>query len=128
MAKDGENGSVFNIKTQALNLLVELARVYALAANSSETETSARLKAAVEAQVISDSSRKELLEAFHFINQVRFNHQRSALIEGGKAASNKIAPALLTQFERNHLKDAFRIIARTQEAALLRYNAKGVIS
>ncbi|RWX56264.1 DUF294 nucleotidyltransferase-like domain-containing protein [Photobacterium chitinilyticum] len=127
LAKDGENGSVFNIKTQALNLLVELARIYALAANSSETETSARLKAAVEAQVISDSSRKELLEAFHFINQVRFNHQRSALIEG-KAASNKIAPALLTQFERNHLKDAFRIIARTQEAALLRYNAKGVIT
>lgn len=127
LAKDGENGSVFNIKKQAIGLVVELARIYALAANSTEVETSARLQAAVDAKVISDKSRLDLMEAFHYISQVRFNHQRNALIEG-KEVSNKIAPALLTQFERNHLKDAFRIIARTQEAVLARYSAAGMIS
>ncbi|MGL4468833.1 MAG: putative nucleotidyltransferase substrate binding domain-containing protein, partial [Aeromonas hydrophila] len=37
------------------------------------------------------------------------------------------SPADLTQFERNHLKDAFRIIARTQEAAMQRFHAQGIL-
>lgn len=127
LAKDGENGSVFNIKKQAITLLVELARIYALAANSTAVETPARLQAAVDAEVISDQSRNDLLEAFHYINQVRFIHQRKALITG-KDVSNKIAPALLTQFERNHLKDAFRIISYSQEAVLRRYSGAGMRS
>lgn len=126
LAKDGENRNVFNIKKQAINLLVELARIYALAANSGETGTEERLDAAAAAGVISEESRKELTEAFHFICQVRFHHQRSA-IGRGEVASNNIVPAWLTQFERNHLKDAFRIIARTQEAAMQRFSARGVL-
>lgn len=126
LAKDGENRSVLNIKKQAVNLLVELARVYALAAESQETEMPKRLKAAVEAGVISEASQNELLEAYSFINQVRFRHQRS-VSEAGEMASNNIAPSLLTQFERNHLKDAFRIISRYQEAAEQRFHAKGYL-
>lgn len=126
LAKDGENRSVFNIKKQALSLLVDLARIYALAAESRETEMSKRLQAAVDGGVISPASRQELLEAFSFINQVRFRHQRIAM-QRGETASHTIAPALLTQFERNHLKDAFRIIARYQEAAQQRFHARGVL-
>jgi len=127
LAKDGANRSVFNIKRQALNLLVELARIYALAANSGEIDTVGRLRSAAEARIISVESCKELLEALDFINQVRFSHQRTALIRGTDA-NNDLEPALLSQFERNHLKDSFRIIARTQEAALQRFNAKGVLA
>lgn len=127
LTKDGENGSVFNIKKQALSLLIELARIYALAANVTVIETPARLQAAVDAQIISDKSRNDILEAFHYINQVRFTHQKNALISG-KVVSNKITPALLSQFERNHLKDAFRIISHTQEAVLRRYSGSGMVS
>ncbi|MGR2769152.1 DUF294 nucleotidyltransferase-like domain-containing protein [Photobacterium ganghwense] len=126
LAKDGENRSVFNIKKQAVNLLVELTRIYALAAESQETEMSKRLEAAVKGGIISAASQQELIEACNFINQVRFRHQRLAH-ERGEPASNNIAPSLLTQFERNHLKDAFRIISRYQEAAQQRFHAKGVL-
>lgn len=126
LAKDGENRSVLNIKKQAVNLLVELARVYALAAESQETEMPKRLKAAVDAGVISEASQNELLEAYSFINQVRFRHQR-LVSEAGEIVSNNIAPSLLTQFERNHLKDAFRIISRYQEAAEQRFHAQGYL-
>ncbi|MGL5401569.1 MAG: putative nucleotidyltransferase substrate binding domain-containing protein, partial [Plesiomonas shigelloides] len=62
----------------------------------------------------------------YFINQVRFTHQRQAMLQGRRPA-NSVSPADLTQFERNHLKDAFRIIARTQEAAMPRFHAQGIL-
>lgn len=126
LARDGENRSVLNIKKQAVSLLVELARIYALAAGSRACNTASRLAEAVEGGVISEGSRKELLEALHFINQVRLTHQSQAT-RMGLIPSNGIPPASLSQFERNHLKDAFRIIARTQEAAAQRFHAKGML-
>ncbi|MGL5726948.1 MAG: putative nucleotidyltransferase substrate binding domain-containing protein, partial [Plesiomonas sp.] len=53
-------------------------------------------------------------------------HQRQAMLQGRRPA-NSVSPADLTQFERNHLKDAFRIIARTQEAAMQRFHAQGIL-
>ncbi|MGE6292613.1 DUF294 nucleotidyltransferase-like domain-containing protein [Aeromonas media] len=126
LARDGENRSTLNIKKQAINLVVELARIYALAAGSSASETAVRLADAVAGGIISEGSRKELLEAFEFLNQVRFRHQSQAL-RRGETPSNGIAPTGLSQFERNHLKDAFRIIARTQEAAGQRFHAQGIL-
>ncbi len=126
LAKNGANQKVFNIKKQAINLIVELARVYALASNSLTTNTMERLKIASQAQVISETSQQELYETLSFISQVRLSHQQQALLQH-QPLSNEIEPTSLTPFERNHLKDAFRIIARYQEAAQLRFNAKGLL-
>ena len=124
--RDGDNRQVLNIKKQAVNLVVELARVYALAAGSSATETIHRLRDAANKKVINQASRQELQEAFQFINMVRFKHQSEAAVNGG-LQDNLIAPDKLTAFERNHLKDAFRIIARYQEAAQQRFHAAGIL-
>ncbi|MGY3928584.1 DUF294 nucleotidyltransferase-like domain-containing protein [Aeromonas simiae] len=126
LARDGENRSVLNIKQQAINLVVELARIYAMAAGSRATDTASRLADAVREGVISEGSCRELLEAFYFINRVRLSQQGQA-IRAGLRPSDGIPPASLSQFERNHLKDAFRIIARTQEAAALRFHARGLL-
>ena len=127
LTKDGDNRSVFDIKRQAINLLVELARVYALAAETDETETYKRLHAAAMAHVISEESCKELLEAYYFLTRVRFSYQQVQSDRDG-INGNSIEPAVLSQFERNHLKDSFRIISRTQEAASRTYNAQGMLS
>ncbi|PVZ82442.1 cyclic nucleotide-binding protein [Serratia sp. S1B] len=124
LSKDGDNRQVLNIKQQAVNLVVELARIYALTACSLVPETSKRLAFAAEHGVISHASQQELQAALNFINQVRFHHQGEQ-IKQGKSLNNQIAPGELTAFERNHLKDAFRIIARYQEAAKQRYHAGG---
>ncbi|MEQ4624424.1 MULTISPECIES: DUF294 nucleotidyltransferase-like domain-containing protein [Providencia] len=126
LVKNGENHSAFNIKKQAINLLVELARVYSLEAGVFTPSTMTRFEVARDSGIISAASCQELTEAYLFINQVRFGCQRRALL-AGDALTNLIVPQRLTQFERNHLKDAFRIIARTQEAAQQRYHAKGIM-
>lgn len=124
LAKDGENRSVLNIKKQAVSLIVELARIYALVGGSRATDTAKRLKEAGELKVISPGSVKELTDAFAFINKVRFRHQQEASARG-EPVTNYITPENLSQFERNHLKDAFRIISRYQEAAQQRFHARG---
>ncbi|MGY5581924.1 DUF294 nucleotidyltransferase-like domain-containing protein [Vibrio cincinnatiensis] len=124
LTKDGDNRQVLNIKQQAVNLLVELARIYALNAGCFVPETHKRLACAAKLGVISHGSKQELQEALNFINQVRFHHQGEQ-VQHGQPLNNQIAPGELTAFERSHLKDAFRIIARYQEAAKQRYHAGG---
>ena len=126
LAKNGANQKVLNLKKQAINLIVELARIYALSANSLTTNTAERLKIAVQKQIITEESQQELYETLSFISQVRLSHQRQALLQH-TILSNEIDPISLTSFERNHLKDAFRIISRYQEAAQLRFNSKGLL-
>ncbi len=116
LTKDGENRPYFDIKKQAINLVVELARVYALTCKSIATDTISRLHEANAHGKLGDNDLIELTEAYKYIDGVRFSHQLKAL-EKGEEISNKIAPELLSQFEKNHLKDAFRIIAKQQEAA-----------
>ncbi|CAM3659238.1 Hypoxic response protein 1 [Vibrio aerogenes CECT 7868] len=125
--KNGTNRKEFNIKKHAVNLLVELVRIYALAAKSKETTLEKRIKAAIHARLLSEEGGREIMEAFDFINQVRFTHQYNAS-EHLEAMSNNIAPELLTQFEKNHLKDAFRIISRYQEFAESQFKSFGILS
>lgn len=120
LTRDGQNRMSFDIKKQAINLVVELARVYAIACGSLATDTLDRLADACTHGIIDESSKRELIEAYTFINHVRFNHQYEDLMIKEKL-SNLLPPEILSQFERNHLKDAFRIIAKHQDAALFRY-------
>ena len=120
LTKDGENKPALNIKHQGINLIVELARLYALQAQNPAVSTYDRLETALPDK---DAAR-ELTEAYTFLNDMRFNHQYQALQQGHEL-SNMLPPSELSPFERSHLKDAFRIIARQQSAAQLRF-AKGL--
>ena len=120
LTKDGENKDALDIKKSAINLVVELARMYALKASSNNTDTLLRLQDACKAGVLDENDLRELIEAYTFIQKVRFNHQRQSLLNNEKL-SNYIQPKTLSQFERNHLKDAFRIIAKQQEAGKFRF-------
>ncbi|KGQ33531.1 cyclic nucleotide-binding protein [Gallibacterium genomosp. 2] len=126
LTKNGSNQKILNIKQQAINLIVELARVYALSVGDLTTDTEKRLEIAYQRGVISQTSKEELNQALIFLNNVRLRHQQYAL-QNKKTITNEIEPSSLTLFERNHLKDAFRIIARYQEAAQLRFNSKGLL-
>lgn len=116
LTRDGENKPSLNIKQQGVNLIAELARIYALDKGSLALNTYDRLQEGLSEQ---DSGR-ELAEAFTFLNQVRFSHQVQAM-QQHKKLSNLLPPEELSQFERNHLKDAFRIIAKAQNAASFRF-------
>ena len=120
LTKDGQNRPYLNIKKQAINLIVELARIYALSTGSFATETSDRINDDVKSKKLSEDDGRELSEALCFLNILRFKHQITAL-EHKEDLTNNLVPDTLSQFERNHLKDAFRIIAKQQEAAKFRF-------
>ena len=121
LTKDGDNKPYLNIKKQAINLIIEMARLYAIAAGSTSVDTYERLQSAYKANLIKEENYKELTEAYTFLNYVRFNHQLQAL-HNHEELSNHIVPKELSQFERNHLRDAFVIIAKHQKGALMHFS------
>ncbi|MBP5243768.1 MAG: CBS domain-containing protein [Succinivibrio sp.] len=127
LTKDGDNKPYLNIKKQAINLIIEMARLYGICAQTDTTDTYERLKAAVKADLLKEEDYKELSEAYTFLNSVRFNHQLKSM-KNGEKLSNNIVPNDLSQFERNHLRDAFQIIAKHQKGALFRFSGgRGVL-
>lgn len=127
LTKDGKNNPSLNIKKQAVNLIVELGRIYGLSAKCLSSDTYRRLESAADAGLLKEDDLRELTEAYTFLNSVRFDHQLQAMNEGRKMTNN-LEPSKLSQFERNHLRDAFRIIARHQQAATFRFaGGRGIL-
>ena len=127
LIKDGEHKNKLNLKKRAISLLVDLGRIYALSAGIVQTRSSEeRFIACYQANVINKQTLDEILGAYRFVCEVRFKYQLDEL-RRQRALTNHIAPDELTSFERNNLKDAFRLIAKLQEAAELRFSQKGLI-
>ncbi|KII75377.1 putative nucleotidyltransferase substrate binding domain-containing protein [Vibrio renipiscarius] len=116
----GENKKTLDVKKYAINLIIDLARIYGLAAECNLTGTEERFKVASEKGVLSEDSYKNITGAYQFILSFRFNHQLEAL-KHGETPNNNINPNSFGSFERKHLKDAFRIIADLQDAAKIRF-------
>jgi CBS domain-containing protein len=106
---DAVEGDVLNLKTQAIAPIVDIARAHALACGINDINTHERLAAAAEAGSLSTEGAADLRDCFEFIRDVRFRHQGQQ-IKSGQKASNKLAPQNLSRFDREHLRDAFKII------------------
>ncbi|SJL84266.1 Arabinose 5-phosphate isomerase KdsD [Vibrio palustris] len=120
LEKGGENSNTLNIKKYALNLIIDLARIFSLSAGGSMTSTEARFKYAAQQGTMSEDSCQNIIGAYKFITQVRFQHQLHA-IKQNKTPDNHIEPDCFSSFERKHLKDAFKIISELQDVAKLRF-------
>lgn len=123
LEKSGENKKVLDVKKYAINLIIDLARIYGLAVECDLTATDERFKAAYENGVLSENAYKNIINAYQFILSFRFAHQLDAL-KNGKEPNNLIDPNTFGSFERQHLKDAFRIIADLQDAAKVRFGSR----
>jgi CBS domain-containing protein len=123
LEKSGENNKVLNIKKYAINLIIDLARIYGLAVECDLSATDERFKAANDKGLLSDDSFKNILGAYQFILSFRFSHQLEAL-KRGEQPNNHVNPDRFGSFERTHLKDAFRIIADLQEAVKIRFGSR----
>jgi CBS domain-containing protein len=120
LEKSGDNKKTLNIKKYALNLIVDLARIYGLSVQSDATGTEERFRSAMEKGALSAEAYKNIIGAYQFISMYRFSHQLDAL-RSGTEPDNHINPDLFGSFERKHLKDAFRIISELQESAKVRF-------
>ena len=123
LEKSGENKKTLNVKKYAINLIIDLARIYGLSVESHVSATDERFAAAHAKGMLSEDSMKNILGAYQFILSFRFAHQLEAL-KKGQVPDNNINPDTFGSFERKHLKDAFRIIADLQDAAKVRFGSR----
>ncbi|WFL78979.1 putative nucleotidyltransferase substrate binding domain-containing protein [Altererythrobacter arenosus] len=109
LEKDAVEGKVLDLKAQAINPVIDLARTHAIANGIEATNTVERLRAASDAGALDKEAARDLAACFEFVRDVRFRHQ-AAQIRRGECPSNKLDPAELSRFDREHLRDAFKLI------------------
>ena len=113
--RSGEHKNQIDLKHNGVVPVTDLGRVYALIGQITATNTRARLEAAAEVGVISNSGGADLLDAYDLIAQTRLDHQ-ARLIRAGKKPDNFMSPSDLSDFERAHLRDAFVVVRSMQSA------------
>ena len=109
--KDGVHKYQLDIKRQGLTPFVNFARVLALKHGISETNTLARLKALLAAELIGHELWKLAFDAYELQMQQRLIHQLRQM-EEGMLPDNHINPEQLSDLERRMLKGAFTVIER----------------
>jgi CBS domain-containing protein len=110
----GRTDERLDIKHGGITLITSLARVYAVMGGLSENRTVRRLAAANELGLIEDDTMLGLVEAFRLLWQTRLEHQVRQ-VRAGSAADDLIDPRSLGPLGRQGLKQAFRMIGRTQD-------------
>lgn len=117
--RDGRRG--LNVKLNAILLLVNALRAYAIDLGLDETNTIERLEAATRAGGCFTSSEAiDVREAYETIARFRLRHQL-ARIAGGHAPDNLLDPYALGRTEQRQLKEAFRAVRRLQGKVADRY-------
>jgi len=122
LIKGGEHDHTLDLKHTGVVPIIDLARVYALAGGSPAVNTYDRLRASLSGGEVSHEGAKDLLDAFEFIGQVRLQHQARQIREG-QQANHFASPDELSNFERDHLKDAFSVVRTLQQTLAQRYRS-----
>jgi CBS domain-containing protein len=116
----GKHDDTFDIKHRGIVPITDIARVFALDQGLSPVNTTERLQAAAETTVLSSDMGENLIDALEFIASIRIYHQAEQIRKGMKP-DNYLSPEELSDLERRHLKDAFRVIQAMQDAMENRY-------
>ncbi len=117
---DGEHDDTLDIKHRGIAPITDIARVIALAEGLPAVNTHERLRAAMGTPSLSKEMGRNLQDALEFIARLRIRHQ-ARQIQAGQPPDNYLPPTELSELERTHLKDAFRVIQSMQELLEHRY-------
>ncbi len=120
LIQGGEHDSTFDLKHSGVVPIVDLIRVYTLAAGINPVNTQDRIRAITDAGLIAQDIARDLRDTFEFLSFLRIRHQ-ARQIKDGRAANNYMSPKNLSNFERSHLKDAFSVIRNAQTALVQKY-------
>lgn len=120
LVKGGEHDRTFDLKHTGIIPVVDLARIYALAAGENSTNTVDRLESSLSGGEVSKEGAHDLRDALEFVGALRLEHQAEQ-IRSGDTADNFMSPDGLSQFERNQLKNAFSVVRKMQSVLGQRY-------
>jgi len=114
LISNGKNSKAMDLKHNGIAPIVDLARIYALQEGITSVCTIERLKQASGTRSLTKSSAQNLIDAFEFLTTLRLNHQAKQLQRGEKS-DNFLAPKEISRLEREHLKDAFKVVKSLQD-------------
>lgn len=120
LEKDGNHNSVLDLKLRGTVPIVAAVRLYCLAHGIDAVNTRDRLLALSEAQILSESEAKNLIDAHEFIARLRLENQSTAMQEE-REPSNNLDPDDLSPLVRHQLKDAFSVVAESQKHLKMRF-------
>ena len=109
----GEHKEELNIKETGTGPIVEAARLFAVDAGISHTNTVDRLAALRAAEYMDAKALTELQEAFEFLTLLRLENQLQQA-RNGQPLNNYISPRKLTHLQKGLLREAFQTVARVQ--------------
>ncbi len=115
LISEGEHKSKLDIKHSGLAPIVDLARIYALSEGISAVNTMERLQLAKDTSAVSTESALSLIDAMELLMQIRLEHQVKQL-QTNQPPDNYISLKQISVLERQHLKDAFKVIKTLQDS------------
>ena len=115
LIQDGENKATLDLKHNGIAPIVDLARIYALSEGIASVNTIERLQQAAGTPSLTKASAANLIDAYEFLSMLRMMHQANKL-QQGKQPNNYLSPKEISKLEREHLKDAFKLIKTMQDS------------
>ncbi|WP_353518019.1 putative nucleotidyltransferase substrate binding domain-containing protein [Thalassotalea sp. SU-HH00458] len=115
LINNGENKNVLDLKHNGIAPIVDLARIYALSEGISATNTIERLKQVAGSPSLTKASAANLIDAYEFLGLLRMEHQAKKL-QLNEQPDNYLVPKHISKLEREHLKDAFKVIKTLQDS------------
>jgi CBS domain-containing protein len=106
---DGRRSDQLNIRLAAIIPIAALGRWAAALADSEETSTPERLRAAAADGVLRESQAATLAEAFEYALELRIVHQLEQL-EASVPPDDLLDPAAMSPLTRSYLRDVFRAV------------------
>ncbi|MDO6486239.1 putative nucleotidyltransferase substrate binding domain-containing protein [Colwellia sp. 6_MG-2023] len=115
LKQNGKHKATLDLKHNGIAPIVDLARIYALSQGISAVNTIERIKQAAGSAAITRSSAENLIDAYEFLGILRVKHQANQLTKDIEP-DNYLSPKELSKLEREHLKDAFKVIKTLQDS------------
>jgi CBS domain-containing protein len=109
----GAHSGQLDLKMRGTAMIVDLARIFALEAGGTATNTIERLRLSGTHGNLGESNAEELVTAFEFIGLLRLRRQYLQ-IQRSEIPTNYVPIASLDTLERRELKEALRTVERTQ--------------
>ncbi len=115
LKQNGKHKATLDLKHNGIAPVVDLARIYALAEGISAVNTIERIQQAAGTSSLTKASAENLIDAYEFLGMLRVEHQAKELMRG-ESPDNYLSPKEISKLEREHLKDAFKVIKTLQDA------------
>ena len=105
-----------DLKHSGVAIINDLVRVYSLANGLTMPAIPLRLESLMNQPELSSQNVKNLRDVWLLLNRLRWRHQTQ-----NNAKDNYLSMSDLSSIEKYQLKEAFRVIRRTQQAALFKF-------